>query len=101
MDPADCTAALSSCVLGYIKLQPRTLWPSGLRRWLKAPFRKGAGSSPTGVSLQFGELCVRPFSLFQALARPLAGMPSRLVGGAPAEVLELLRDQHGRFGRAV
>ena len=30
---------------------PRTLWPSGLRRWLKAPFRKGVGSNPTGVTL--------------------------------------------------
>ena len=28
------------------------LWPSGLRRWLKAPFRKGVGSNPTGVSLR-------------------------------------------------
>ena len=27
-----------------------TIWPSGLRRWLKAPFRKGVGSNPTGVS---------------------------------------------------
>ena len=26
-----------------------TLWPSGLRRWLKVPFRKGVGSNPTGV----------------------------------------------------
>ena len=30
---------------------PKTLWPSGLRRWLKAPFRKGEGSDPTGVIL--------------------------------------------------
>ena len=30
-------------------LLPETLWPSGLRRWLKAPFRKGVGSNPTGV----------------------------------------------------
>ena len=29
---------------------PETLWPSGLRRWLKAPFRKGVGSNPTGVT---------------------------------------------------
>ena len=28
----------------------KTLWPSGLRRWLKAPFRKGVGSNPTGVT---------------------------------------------------
>ena len=29
-----------------------TVWPSGLRRWLKAPFRKGVGSNPTAVTLQ-------------------------------------------------
>ena len=28
-----------------------TVWPSGLRRWLKAPFRKGVGSNPTAVIL--------------------------------------------------
>jgi hypothetical protein len=28
----------------------KTLWPSGLRRWLKAPVRKGVGSNPTGVN---------------------------------------------------
>jgi hypothetical protein len=27
----------------------RTVWPSGLRRWLKAPVRKGVGSNPTAV----------------------------------------------------
>ena len=26
-----------------------TLWPSGLRRWLQAPVRKGEGSNPTAV----------------------------------------------------
>ena len=26
-----------------------TLWPSGLRRWLKAPFRKGEVSNPAAV----------------------------------------------------
>ena len=35
--------------------QIKTLWPSGLRRWLKAPFRKGVGSNPTGVT--YGHLC--------------------------------------------
>ena len=29
---------------------PRTVWPSGLRQWLKAPFRKGVGSNPTAVT---------------------------------------------------
>ena len=27
-----------------------TVWPSGLRRWLKAPVRKGVGSNPTAVT---------------------------------------------------
>ena len=27
----------------------RTVWPSGLRRWLKGPVRKGVGSNPTAV----------------------------------------------------
>ena len=26
------------------------MWPSGLRRWLKAPFRKGVGSNPPPLS---------------------------------------------------
>ena len=28
-----------------------TVWPSGLRRWLKAPVRKGVGSNPTAVKV--------------------------------------------------
>ena len=32
-----------------MKTRAKTLWPSGLRRWLKAPVRKGVGSNPTGV----------------------------------------------------
>ena len=28
----------------------KTVWPSGLRRWLKAPVRKGVGSNPTAVN---------------------------------------------------
>ena len=36
-----------TCKLG---LMSRTVWPSGLRRWLKAPFRKGVGSNPTAVT---------------------------------------------------
>ena len=29
----------------------KTVWPSGLRRWLQAPSRKGVGSNPTAVTL--------------------------------------------------
>ena len=31
------------------RLPASTVWPIGLRRWLKAPLRKGAGSNPTAV----------------------------------------------------
>ena len=27
----------------------KTVWPSGLSQWLKAPFCKGVGSNPTAV----------------------------------------------------
>ena len=30
----------------------KTVWASGLRRWLKEPVRKGVGSNPTAVILQ-------------------------------------------------
>jgi hypothetical protein len=29
--------------------EQKTVWPSGLRRWLQAPVRKGVGSNPTAV----------------------------------------------------
>jgi hypothetical protein len=35
----------------WVNLILKTLWPQGLRWWLKAPFRKGVGSSLTGVIL--------------------------------------------------
>ena len=42
----------SNCKWCVDRLIPlKTVWPSGLRRWLKAPFRKGVGSNPTGVNL--------------------------------------------------
>ena len=38
---------------GILADHAKTLWPSGLRRWLKAPVRKGMGSNPTGVILGY------------------------------------------------
>ena len=40
-----CVAAGNASFLLYSK----TVWPSGLRRWLQAPVRKGVGSNPTAV----------------------------------------------------
>ena len=34
-----------------MRLHVKTVWPSGLRRWLQAPVRKGVGSNPTAVTL--------------------------------------------------
>ncbi len=36
-------------VADHSRLGGKTVWPSGLRRWLQAPVRKGVGSNPTGV----------------------------------------------------
>ena len=33
-----------------LKVPCMTVWPSGLRRWLQAPVRKGVGSNPTAVT---------------------------------------------------
>ncbi len=45
--------------LDFAKLTPKTVWPSGLRRWLQAPVRKGVGSNPTAVTLRDWRVCAR------------------------------------------
>ena len=42
----------------------KTVWPSGLRRWLKAPVHKGVGSNPTAVTCAIG--CARPIAIGDA-----------------------------------
>ena len=42
-----CSAVWNSA--GEFYIHHRTVWPSGLRRWLQAPVRKGVGSNPTAV----------------------------------------------------
>ena len=41
--------------------QALTVWPSGLRRWLKAPVRKGVGSNPTAVTFHGKATAVEMF----------------------------------------
>ena len=46
-------AYLKICLFAaYIKQNAfvKTVWPSGLRHWLKAPVRKDVGSNPTAVT---------------------------------------------------
>ena len=46
---AEWVAMLLALVIAHVQHTFGTLWPSGLRRWLKAPVRKGVGSNSTGV----------------------------------------------------
>ena len=54
MFEASTDIALESIMQRQIieQLYDMTVWPSGLRRWLQAPVRKGVGSNPTAVISQ-------------------------------------------------
>ena len=65
-----CVQSCEGCSSEIVKMAGRvhskvsmlagTVWPSGLRRWLQAPVRKGVGSNPTAVTLcVFAETCSR------------------------------------------
>ena len=54
----------------------KTVWPSGLRRWLQAPVRKGVGSNPTAVKFH-----INAFLSVLALS-PTLQMPARRAGQA-------------------
>ena len=53
----------------------RTVWPSGLRRWLQAPVRKGVGSNPTAVTC-----------LAQSHSFHVPGLHGQLLGDSPAQL---------------
>ena len=57
-----------------------TVWPSGLRRRLQAPVRKGVGSNPTAVSLQDARALAecRPTSPRITLPRPTSHSSHRI-----------------------
>ena len=62
-----------------------TVWPSGLRRRRKAPFRKGEGSNPTAVTVSalFGEYAGLPRALAAKRSeRPERGQAFHAVVGA-------------------
>ena len=70
-----------------------TVWPSGLRRWLQAPVRKGVGSNPTAVTF----LQSASSNLFSAAKlRALAGHVRlcRRVGLGEARQRQACGDQH-------
>ena len=49
--PVGFTSTLGLTKTPVLRNIVKTVWPSGLRRWLKAPVRKGVGSNPTAVTL--------------------------------------------------
>ena len=59
-----------------------TVWPSGLRRWLQAPVRKGVGSNPTAVRTVLHIMKHRVHGLASGKScRPdLTDLPSVLLG---------------------
>ena len=65
-----------------------TVWPSGLRRWLQAPVRKGVGSNPTAVT------CI----LKVATARVSARMMGAPGDAAPCRHLVALPHPVRQFG---
>jgi hypothetical protein len=67
-----CVSGVWGAVQLHLQLpNATTVWPSGLRRWLKAPVRKGVGSNPTAVIFQRGAGC---------LGGVVAGQRGTLVG---------------------
>ena len=44
----------------------KTVWPSGLRRWLKAPVRKGVGSNLTAVTFTHAAAARTPFNILHS-----------------------------------
>ena len=62
---------VGSCQLqNWPVTQPMTVWPSGLRRWLQVPVRKGVGSNPTAVTALRSDRTKDSAKLF-----PLPGVP--------------------------
>ena len=77
-------------------LRPKTVWPSGLRRWLKVPVRKGVGSNATAVSLlpaadQWTVLAARAPATRHARASEIAPIARRTARGPGQAARALLR----------
>ena len=63
----------------------KTVWPSGLRRWLQAPVRKGVGSNPTAVTHALQSVLsgaesggTVPLRSFDSTVKRCGGMPLAL-----------------------
>ena len=87
-DPLDSCMQIFSLMWSFTIMRNfefKTVWPSGLRRWLKAPFRKGVGSNPTAVIYQpkctdMVVLILRRVTYCVCKATPPAGLEPAIFG---------------------
>ena len=78
--------AVAQCLArGPFSQPPKTVWPSGLRRWLKAPVRKGVGSNPTAVILHVAHDGAGPNQA--CLQRSMVAGPTLLSQAGPSLIL--------------
>ena len=92
-----CCASASTTALPKIgAAASKTVWPSGLRRWLQAPVRKGVGSNPTAViTYIYSESAKRCFPsrpLLRRLARTPAQFEHRKRTARPAQARDWARE---------
>ena len=63
--------------LGFVS---KTVWPSGLRRWLQAPVRTGVGSNPTAVSFAGSAGAQAPPNMHSSQLSHDAGVAINILG---------------------
>jgi hypothetical protein len=74
-----------------------TVWPSGLRRWLQAPVRKGVGSNPTAVNLQTGPEAIPFRKPADSAACDSPAPPRTPIGSSCARAMGMQRPGRGRM----
>ena len=75
---------------GQMAIHTLTVWPSGLRRWLQAPVRKGVGSNPTAVT------CCPRHAAARAGARSTSPCDDAATFAPWRDVPSRGRNQHGK-----
>ena len=83
LTPGGCMASMTL----LFSRPTSTVWPSGLRRWLQAPVRKGVGSNPTAVISALILFCTSPILQLSPLPKHTAPAKARKQANAGARKL--------------
>ena len=80
----------------------KTVWPSGLRRWLQAPVRKGVGSNPTAV-ICCPKQCDVDHVSYRASDRPIHSEGGAVLGHprVSADIVQRCQSYRCRFVSAT